>query len=58
MRIKKFLESKFVKNVSGVRVNYLTLAIYNDEVRREYEDHINSTSSKRGSSGCSLRVIF
>ncbi len=39
--MKHFLKSKFVRTVSGVQVNYLTLEIYDEKVRQEYKEHIN-----------------
>ncbi len=63
LRIKKYLESKFVKNVSGVRVNYLTLMIYNNEVQQEYEEHINSNQFQKWTfwiftAGNLLNIVF
>ena len=40
LRIKKYYESTFIKSVSGIRVNFLTLNIYNEAVEQEYKDHI------------------
>ena len=40
-KIKKYLLSKVVQDVSGVKINIMTLQIYDDTMRKEFEDHVH-----------------